>query len=121
MPSCDDAMDHPADVIRCGEMREELPKGSDAAGMVLAELGGAVICWYLFVNGFAWRSRSFWLFIILTILGFFVLFAASVLVLRRIHRPYPAGHCKRCGYDTRMTPKKCPECGKEGDGIYGNI
>ena len=34
----------------------------------------------------------------------------AVLIARR--RPYPRGHCRRCGYDlTGNTSGRCPECG----------
>ena len=102
-------------------MREELPKGSETVGMILAEIMLAVIALHLFWSGFAWRAASFWVIIGVVILAYFVLFAACVLVLRRIHRPYPQGRCKQCGYDMRMSPKRCPECGKESDSIYGNL
>ena len=31
------------------------------------------------------------------------------LINRRRDRRKP-GHCLRCGYDLRVTPKRCPEC-----------
>jgi hypothetical protein len=37
-----------------------------------------------------------------------VFVAARAVVARRRGRP---GHCRRCGYDLRATPERCPECG----------
>jgi hypothetical protein len=41
------------------------------------------------------------------------LFAAGFLISLRLHRPFPPGHCPKCGYDLRATPSRCPECGAD--------
>jgi hypothetical protein len=47
---------------------------------------------------------------------FLLALPGAVMVLRRMLRPYPPGHCRRCGYDLRATPGRCPECGTPAEG-----
>ncbi|HEX4796340.1 MAG TPA: hypothetical protein VH370_21305 [Humisphaera sp.] len=37
--------------------------------------------------------------------------AVGVIRGRRRRRRFRIGHCAKCGYDMRATPKRCPECG----------
>jgi hypothetical protein len=92
-------------------MRDELPRGSETAGTVLAEIALVVVALYVFFNEFAWRSFSFWIFVCLVIAAYFVTFGLVVVMLRRINRGRSDGRCPQCGYDLRSTPDRCPECG----------
>jgi hypothetical protein len=37
--------------------------------------------------------------------------AVVVVSIRNMRQGRRAGHCRRCGYDLRATPGRCPECG----------
>ena len=39
--------------------------------------------------------------------------AGEYLARRRARRAFEGGRCTRCGYDTRASSGRCPECGDE--------
>jgi hypothetical protein len=63
-------------------------------------------------------SRGFgWGFLHWGGIAFIAAAAVANLVLAMLaHRQYRRardGHCLGCGYDLRMTPRRCPECGRQ--------
>ena len=50
-------------------------------------------------------------------LTFALLPAARLAGARRKRRRVRRGLCRRCGYDLRATPGRCPECGEEAAGV----
>ncbi|MCH7813714.1 MAG: hypothetical protein IID40_06800 [Planctomycetes bacterium] len=62
---------------------------------------------------FAWPDAVFTLLCDLTVSALVALPGVVVAVLIARRRPYPRGHCRRCGYDlTGNESGLCPECGK---------
>ena len=43
----------------------------------------------------------------------------GVVLLRHGRRPHPPGCCRRCGYDLRSSPDRCPECGTAVADVIG--
>lgn len=48
--------------------------------------------WLVFLPGAVWWGRR-------------------LILLKRRRSAAKAGHCRRCGYDLRASPQRCPECG----------
>ena len=44
--------------------------------------------------------------------AFGLLPAVRTAVRIRHRRRHAPGHCRRCGYDLRASPERCPECGR---------
>jgi hypothetical protein len=56
------------------------------------------------------RGTWFWLMMPAWFVAL-VLAAPSAIWLVRSKRMHVAGFCRKCGYDMRATPDRCPECG----------
>ena len=59
------------------------------------------------MEGTAWKSKPNWFIVAL----FGVLPAIWFVRFRRRRERLLQGRCRRCGYDLRATPQRCPECG----------
>ena len=71
-------------------------------------------------RGQLWQSGwavtgPFWPLPVLTVMPAAAVVAGRVAARRRRR----VGRCRRCGYDLRATPGRCPECGAAGDASAG--
>ncbi|HEY8667584.1 MAG TPA: hypothetical protein VIL86_13030 [Tepidisphaeraceae bacterium] len=75
----------------------------------IAPAGAPIVLCVLFPHPESWPLVPFLFWV-----GFFALFALAVLTVRRLgfgRGIQEDGLCRRCGYDLRATPERCPECG----------
>jgi hypothetical protein len=91
---------------------------SDAAGNRLVSIWPTVERTGSFVppnvNGRLAVKLPYWLLI--TFFGILPAFVISRLIRRN---RYPNGFCRKCGYDLRATPDRCPECGTVPKALSG--
>ena len=73
-------------------------------GPLLGRLG---FTWDTGPDGLMNITAPFWLLVILLL----VLPTRWFISAGRARKARLLGHCLKCGYDTRATPDRCPECG----------
>jgi hypothetical protein len=90
---------------------------TDSFAVLTKALPGAQSLWLFafgYLNGKAPATAPFfdivitdWFFALL----FAILPALHLRGMLRARRRHRAGLCRKCGYDLRATPDRCPECG----------
>jgi heme A synthase len=63
------------------------------------------------LNYFRYRETFLWFHPLWMALASIVVLAAT---WRKVSHTVRPGQCRRCGYDLRATPERCPECGTAG-------
>ena len=62
--------------------------------------------------GVIWSGGYYTLFVPWWFSGAAAMLLGACAARRLMRRTGPAGVCRRCGYDLRATPDRCPECGE---------
>lgn len=81
--------------------------------LVLAACAIAFNIAYVIANGFSEHVTFYLLELVAGVaaLGIYLYFKWPKIFFSKFERWKMEGKCPRCGYDLRVTPRRCPECG----------
>ena len=95
-------------------VRKWSPNGSSATVIANTPPGVRSFLGFAYATEAPPPTGTYYLFTLPLLLPAFLLAvppAAALLARRRARRRNRGGLCRRCGYDLRGTPDRCPECG----------